>query len=606
MSNPPAAISPEDALKIATEWLDGLAAAVKTADAEAFAMQFLPFGWLRDFLCFSWDFRTLSGRAKISAFLSSSNTLGSATSRFVNAGIAGIVLETSSSIGPPTSFPLPTQPTALSVQGAFTFSLTSPPAAGRAFFRLMRDPTDGAWRANTLFMNLEDLKGHGEQEPPEMYMGSTWQDLHAKRVKDIEDDPTVLIVGAGQAGLMSAARFGRMGIKALVIEKTLKVGDVWRNRYPNLSLHTPSYHSYMLYQPYPSTFPKFLPKDMIADFFEAYAVSQELAIWTDTEITSPPVYHEGTRRWRVELNRAGQAVPLNPKHLVLATGTVGKPRVPRWPGMDTFTGSIYHSDEHKGAATFAGKRVVVVGACNSGADMCLDFVHNGAASVTMVQRSATCVLAATTADKALFRGLYPPALSAVDADFINNATPPALMLKLAVGITQRLKALDKPLHDGLAAKGMKLTWEMTPGGGEVGLLGFLFDRVASGTMMDMGCGQLIIDDEVKIKQGVEITHFEPNAVVFADGTKLDADVVVLATGYTPIVDRYTSLFGLSAGTDSPVGEIWGMDAEGEMRRAYRPSGVHGLWFALGAFQQVRFMSKHLGIQILAEELGLKR
>jgi hypothetical protein len=93
----------------------------------------------------------------------------------------------------------------------------------------------------------------------------------------------------------------------------------------------------------------------------------------------------------------------------------------------------------------------------------------------MVQRSATCVLAASTADKALFRDVYPPHYSPEDQDFVMNSVPPALTLKMAPGITQRLKALDEPLHEGLKKAGMKLTWEVTPGGGEVGLLGFLFE-----------------------------------------------------------------------------------------------------------------------------------
>lgn len=46
-------------------------------------------------------------------------------------------------------------------------------------------------------------------------------------------------VGAGQAGLQTAARFRQMGIKTLVIDQTARVGDVWRNRYPTLALHTP-------------------------------------------------------------------------------------------------------------------------------------------------------------------------------------------------------------------------------------------------------------------------------------------------------------------------------------------------------------------------------
>ncbi|KAF7314123.1 hypothetical protein HMN09_00571400 [Mycena chlorophos] len=593
MSTPPTI----DAVKIATAWVERLNAAVQAGNPEAFAAEFLPAGWLRDYLCLSWDLHTVGGRANIASFLSED-------ARFTKAGIQDLAIHSTSTIGAPEVFSPPGMPHVKGVSGVLSFSLSSPPAVGRAFFRLFPDPSDGAWRANTMFFNFEDLKGHEEKDTPEAFMEDTWEELQAKKIKEIEADPTVLIVGAGQAGLTCAARFGRMGIRALVIEQTPKVGDIWRNRYPNLSLHTPGYHSYLLYNPWPTTFPKYVPKQKIGDFFEQYALSQELAIWTSATINSPPMYDDATGRWSVQLSRDGTNISLSPRHILMATGSVGMPKIPKWPGMDEFQGTIYHSDAHKGAAPFKGKRVVVVGACNSGGDMCQDFVLKGASEVTMVQRSATCVLSMRVADNVLFRRSYPPAYSLPDQDFVFNSTPLPLLLKtMAMGAVQALKVPDKALHEGLTKAGMKLTWEMEQGKGEVGWLGFLFDRIGSGSMVDMGVGKMIIDGKVKIKQGVEITHFESDSVVFADGSKIPADVVVLATGYTPPIDRYKAIFGPNApGAELPLGGVH----DGEYQRAYRPSGVKGLWFALGAFQQVRFMSKHLGMQILAEELGLKK
>ncbi|KAG0691886.1 hypothetical protein DFH29DRAFT_974442, partial [Suillus ampliporus] len=51
-------------------------------------------------------------------------------------------------------------------------------------------------------------------------------------------------------------------------------------------------------------------------------------------------------------------------------------------------------------------------------------------------------------------------------------------------------------------------------------------------------------------------------------------------------------------------EVWGLDSEGELNQTYRPSGHPGLWFAIGSFEFSRFFSKHLGLQILARELGI--
>jgi cation diffusion facilitator CzcD-associated flavoprotein CzcO len=110
-----------------------------------------------------------------------------------------------------------------------------------------------------------------------------------------------------------------------------------------------------------TTFPKYIPKGKIANFLDSYAVDHELCIWLSSSVESTPVYDSSSARWTVEIQRGDKKVFLNPKHLVLATGS-GSPRIPNWNGMDAFKGALYHSDFHKDAEQFRGKRVVVVGA----------------------------------------------------------------------------------------------------------------------------------------------------------------------------------------------------------------------------------------------------
>ncbi|KAJ7235360.1 FAD/NAD(P)-binding domain-containing protein [Mycena rebaudengoi] len=463
----------------------------------------------------------------------------------------------------------------------------SPPVQGRGYVLLLRD-AEGEWKAFTVLTNLEDLIGHEEPTGrPAGFSDTIWEEDHAKKIADIEADPTVLIIGGGQAGLMCAARLGRMGIRSLVIEKTKRVGDVWRRRYPNLLLHTTAHHCSPYEYLYSTatdvaqskTFPKFIPKEKVADFLEAYAIGQEIHVWLAATVLPTPIYDISTSRWAVNVDRAGDIVILTLKHIVMATGN-GPTKVPMWRGMDSFSGHLYHSDQHHGAAPFKGKRVIIVGACNSGADMCQDFVANGAAEVTMVQRGATCVISSGTADKVIFSVAFSERQTIEDAGFVNHSMPHALDLQLAAGgDTQRLKALDQKLHDDLTKAGMKLTWELTPGGGE-----------------------LIIDGKAKIKQGVDVKEVVPDGLVFQDGSKIVADVIVLATGHQPIISNAVAIFG--EGIKDKVGSrIRGLDEEGELRGCYRPTGQPGLWFTPGGFQDLRFFSKHLAIQILAQELG---
>ncbi|KAG2356762.1 FAD/NAD(P)-binding domain-containing protein [Suillus spraguei] len=592
----------EDLYAISVDWLKSLEVASFTGDATSFVSHFHLDGWFRDLLCFSWNFRTLSGSEQICGFLSE---VVDGKPRLEHSGLHDFKIDDHTA-NEPSPFKLPGPQGIEGVQGAFTFTITKPAALGRGFFRLTQG-ADGKWKALTLFTNMQDLVGHEESSANQhgLYEGRkmTWEEDVEARFRAIEADPTVLIVGGGQSGLTSAARLRRLGIRALVIEKNASVGDSWRKRYPNLTLHTPAYHTSMLYSPYPTTFPKFIPKGKLANFLDSYAVNQELCVWLSSSIVSTPVYDSSSARWTVEVQHGDKKVVLNPKYLVLATGS-GSPRIPTWRGMDRFQGALYHSDFHKDAEQFRGKRVVVVGAGNASGDICQDFVAHGAAEVTMVQRSATCIISSSAAEQTHFNLPFPVSTPIEELDFRNNSMPLAFLLQLTKsGGIQHVKMLDKELHDGLRKVGFNLTWEVSPGSGEVGLDGFLFCRQASGTMLDIGCGKLIVEGRVKIKQGQDISHFDEDGITFKDGSKLSADVIVLATGNEPIMKTTRALLGNEITEQLPP-EVMGLNSEGEINQTYRPSGHPGLWFATGPFVLSRFYSKHLGLQILARVLGI--
>ncbi|KAG2743838.1 FAD/NAD(P)-binding domain-containing protein [Suillus brevipes Sb2] len=566
---------------IACDWLKSLEVASSTGDVASFVSHFLSDGWIRDLLCFSWNFRALSGQEKIRGFLSE---VVDGKSRIEHSGLRDFKLD-DHTVNTPSPFKLPGPQGIEGVQGAFTFTITKPAALGRGFFRLTQD-ADGKWKALTLFTNMQDLSGYEESLADQhgLYEGRkiTWEEDVDARFRAIEADPTVLIVGGGQSGLMTAARLRRLGIRALVIEKNARVGDSWRQR---------------------STFPKYIPKGKIANFLDSYAVDHELCIWLSSTVQSTPVYNSSSARWTVEVQRGDQKVFLNPKHLVLATGS-GSPRIPTWNGMDEFQGALYHSDFHKDAEQFRGKHVVVVGAGNASADICQDFVAHGAAEVTMVQRGATCVVSSSAMEQTHFKSPFPDGTPIEEWDFRNHSMPLAFLLQVQIsGGTQYMKMLDKELHEALSKAGFNLTWELSPGSGEVGLEGFLFSRQAAGTMLDIGCGKLIVEGRVKIKQGQDISHFDKDGITFKDGSKLSADVIVLATGNEPIMKTARALLGNEITEHLPP-KVWGLDSEGELNQIYRPSGHPGLWFAVGAFEFSRFFSKHLGLQILARELGI--
>ncbi|EIW81431.1 FAD/NAD(P)-binding domain-containing protein [Coniophora puteana RWD-64-598 SS2] len=614
-----------DMNKLATEWVAGLNSAAAEGDIAKFAQQFVAVGWLRDHLCFSWDFRSISSRSAIESFLSECDnpfSTGSETKRrFDTTGIHDIVLDTQSSLGPPEKFPLPHDPSKFGIQGALTFSLRSPHARGRGFFRLVQSPeADGEWKAMTLYTVLHDLVGH--EEPTERPRGKSLdpnaatnaREEKAKEVEAIESDPTVLIgcalilmyvfeVGAGHNGLMQAARLRRMGIRALVVEKTPRVGDVWRNR---------------------ENFPEYISGSRLGDFMESYVLLQELHVWTSsTLLSSPePVYDSETRRWTVIVDRSGNHVTLHPKYILLAL-TTGRPNIPEFPGREAFKGEVYHTDLHKGAGKWKGKKAVVVGAGNASGDIIQDFVANGASEVTVVQRSAIFHQSLATFNATFAADYFVPGRRMEDADLLANSLPPRLIIAMMEGgLLEHVKSMDADLHKRLQEKGLKLTWECN--GMKAGAAAFIFEMLAAKTILDTGFGELIANGTVKVKQGAEVSHFEEESLVLVDGTKLPADVVVLATGNQAIMESIHALMGPNIA--SKIGpRVFGLDSVGEMKRFNRPSGQPGLWICPGAFFMARYYSKLVvrnyvssrqktwsdertmlqALQILAEELGIK-
>src|SRR6202012_1740798 len=158
-------------------------------------------------------------------------------------------------------------------------------------------------------------------------------------------DPAVLVVGAGQAGLSAAARLGQLQIDTLMIDREARIGDNWRNRYHALVLHNQVNVNHLPYMRFPVSWPAYIPKDKIANWFESYAENMELNTWTSTEFDNA-AYDDSTGRWSVTLRRDGETRQLHPRHVVMATGVSGIPNLPNIPSLKNFTGTVLHSSQY--------------------------------------------------------------------------------------------------------------------------------------------------------------------------------------------------------------------------------------------------------------------
>jgi putative flavoprotein involved in K+ transport len=569
---------------IVTTWLEQFGVALGQHDHAAAAALFTPGAWWRDLLAFTWDLRTLHGRDAMVAMLAERLAPTAPTGFRLAEGTEPVVTDDL-------------------VEGFVEFETAV--ARCRGYLRLVRTG-DGHPRAQTLLTAMEELIGGEPAAGPRRPKGTThgehrgtanWLDERAARREYLDRDPSVLIVGAGQGGLALGARLGRLGVDTLLVERNTRVGDNWRNRYHSLVLHDPVWYDHLPYLPFPDHWPVFTPKDKLANWFEFYADAMELDVWTGAEFLGG-THDEDEGRWTVRVRRPdGTERTLRPAHVVLATGMSGVPYIPRFRGTEDFSGTLVHSSRHTGGAAYAGAKALVVGSGNSAHDIAQEF-HEHGAEVTLLQRSSTYVMSSENGIPTLFAGLYeeggPPT---ADADLIFASIPYPMLGELHRGATQQIAELDAELLAGLESRGFALDY------GEDGTGLFLkYLRRGGGYYIDVGCSELIAAGKVAVKQGVEIERFTSDGVEFSDGTSVEADIAVLATGYQNMRESARALFGDAvADRCTPV---WGLDEEGELRTMWRRSGHPGFWFMGGNLNQARHYSMFLALQIKAIEAGL--
>jgi putative flavoprotein involved in K+ transport len=360
--------------------------------------------------------------------------------------------------------------------------------------------------------------------------------------------------------------------------------------------------------PFPDHWPVYTPKDKMGDWLEAYTRLMELNYWPSTECLNAS-FDEASQQWTVQVMREGQPVTLRPRHLVLATGMSGRPRVPDFPGASLFRGRQHHSSQHSGGEDFAGKRCVVVGSNNSAHDIAADLWEYGA-EVTMLQRSPTLVVRSETQGR-YGRLLYSEAalqagVSTDLADLTVASIPYRLVPKFQMPVCAQIQRDDAPFYDRLRAAGFQLTFGEDESG-----LGPMYLRRGSGYYIDVGASELIADGRIALKSGVGIDRLTEDSVVLSDGSELPADLVVYATGYGSMTGWAESL--ISPEVAEAVGPCWGLGSdttqdpgpwEGELRNMWKPTRQTALWFHGGNLAQSRHYSRYLALQLKARMEGI--
>ncbi|NSY10185.1 NAD(P)-binding domain-containing protein [Agrobacterium tumefaciens] len=306
------------------------------------------------------------------------------------------------------------------------------------------------------------------------------------------------IIGAGPSGLIMARAFVKEGIPFDCFEKHSDVGGLWDPENPGTPIYESAHFisskwtSYFYGFPMPDHYPDYPSYRQILDYIRSFARAFGLhdhITFNTSVVSAEPV--DG--RWKVTLSTGEVRTYAG---VVACPGVTWHASIPKFPGMESFKGEIRHSVSYRRPDEFRGKRVLVVGAGNSGVDIACDaakFADRALFSVRRGYRFVPKHLFGIPTDVLMSGEVLPP-------KGVSLSTDPNAMLDTLNGDLTRL-GLPKPDHDALA----------------------------SHPIMNTQILHYLQHGDLHAKP--DIAEFRTSTVLFKDGTEEQIDLVLLATGY---------------------------------------------------------------------------
>lgn len=371
----------------------------------------------------------------------------------------------------------------------------------------------------------------------------------------------VVVVGAGPAGLATAACLARAGIDHLLLEGATEIASSWRRHYDRLHLHTPKAISALPYVPYPRATPRYPSRDDVITYLERYVGAMGLRPRLGEAVTAIAGDADGgPSGWTVQTSRGRYRC----RHVVVATGLARVPRLPDWPDRAQYRGQLLHSGVYRNGAPWGGRRVLVIGIGNSGGEIAVD----------LLEKRATPTLSVRGPVNVIPRDVLGIPILAVGA--LLRILPPWLgdllgrpLIRLGLGNVQALGLRRLP-YGALTQ----------------------VDRHGRVPLIDAGTIAQVRAGRIAIRPGVE--RFTADGVRFTDGREEPFDAVVAATGYTP---GLADMLGELAEVCGPTG------LRGDDALTPRP-GLHLCGFRIstrGMLNQIRHDAQTIARRIVASE-----
>lgn len=339
----------------------------------------------------------------------------------------------------------------------------------------------------------------------------------------------VLVIGAGPAGLAASACLRHEGLAHVVLEREQRIASAWHRHYDRLHLHTTKTYSGLPMTPWPKAAPRYPSRKQVVQYLQGYAAEHDIAPRLGVAVHA--VKRRGDR-FMVETS----AGVMTPRFVVMATGYNGVPNLPSIPGLKSFRGTAVHAGGYKNAAPYQGKRTLVMGCGNSGAEIALDLAEQGV-EVAMVVRGPVHV---------------------IPRDMFGRPTQHTNVL---------LSHLPLGLRDAIAVTIVGLVV------GDLSRWGIVRPMVGPNRMieesgripiLDLGTIAMIKQGKIRVLPAVQ--EILPDSVRFAGGAVHPFEAIVFATGYAPGLGSVIEGFETIA------------DARGRPHRFGEETGIAGLYF----------------------------
>jgi cation diffusion facilitator CzcD-associated flavoprotein CzcO len=308
----------------------------------------------------------------------------------------------------------------------------------------------------------------------------------------------IVVIGAGPAGLAVGALLRQAELPFVMLEKSREVGHAWHYHYERLHLHTVKDLSHLPLLPFPDSYPTYVSRDDFAAYLDRYAEHFDLKPHFGEEVKR--IGRDRLGEWVVE---TGSGRSYHASHVVVATGVNRVPHRPSFPGEDLFEGDITHSVDYRRARDYQGKRTLVVGMGNTGAEIALDLAEHGMQPFLSVRGP----------------------VNIVPRDVFGRPTQ----------LTARLLSrLPNWLADGIGKLVQRITvGNLRPFGIKTPSLAPNQQLREEGKtpVIDLGTVEMIRRGRIRVVPGIR--KIGKDGVYFEDGSFHALDLIILATGYRP-------------------------------------------------------------------------